>query len=78
MWNHVIPHFEQFLGELQLKPEDRKYADGKAERVAKSLFAKYYPSQQFFDPNCYVKVGSYGKGTAIRPRSDLDLLFILP
>ena len=27
---------------------------------------------------CYVKVGSYGKGTASRPRSDLDMLFVLP
>ena len=29
-------------------------------------------------PSSYVKVGSYGKGTATRPRTDLDMLFVLP
>jgi hypothetical protein len=77
LWIHVIPHFEQFLGELELKDKERLDAEGKAERIAKSLFAKYYPNQAF-DPLCYVKVGSYGKGTATRPRTDLDMLFVLP
>ena len=77
MWNYVIPHFEQFLTDLQLENEDRKDADGKAERVAKSLFAKYHPGQ-IFTPDCYVKVGSVGKETATKPRTDLDMLFVLP
>jgi hypothetical protein len=46
-------------------------AEGKAERIARSLFAKYYPNQAF-DASSYVKVGSYSKGTAARPRTDLD------
>jgi hypothetical protein len=77
MWIHVIPHFNQFLKDLELSVEDRADADGKAERVARSLFATYYPNQQFTH-TCYVKVGSYGKGIASNPRSDLDMLFILP
>jgi len=77
LWRHVIPHFEQFLGELELKSPERLDAERKAERIARSLFAKYYPNQTF-DPLCYVKVGSYGKGTATRPRTDLDMLFVLP
>ncbi len=77
MWTHVIPHFEQFLGQLDLKVPDRLIAEGKADRIARSLFAKYYPNQ-IFTATSYVKVGSYGKGTATKPRSDLDMLFILP
>ena len=77
MWAHVIRHFEQLLRELELKDPERLDAEGKAERIAKSLFAKYYPNQTFTAWS-YVKVGSYGKGTATRPRTDLDMLFVLP
>jgi len=77
LWQYVIPHFEQFLGEVELKDPERLDAEGKAERIAKSLFAKYYPNQ-VFTAWSYVKVGSYGKGTATRPPSDLDMLFVLP
>lgn len=77
MWIHVIPHFNQFLKDLELSLADSKDADGKAERVARSLFASYYPNQTFTSSS-YLKVGSYGKGIASKPRSDLDMLFILP
>jgi hypothetical protein len=77
LWRYVIPHFEQFLGELELKLPERLDAEGKADRIARSLFAKYYPDQ-VFTPACYLKVGSYGKATATRPRTDLDMLFVLP
>jgi hypothetical protein len=77
LWAHVIGHFEQFLGELELKVAERQDAEGKADRIARSLFSKYYPNQ-VFDAGSYVKVGSYGKGTATRPRTDLDMLFLLP
>lgn len=78
MWQYVIPHFDAFLKQLELPPEDRRDADGKAERVARSLYAKYYPSRLLFDPSCYLKVGSYGKDTAATCDTDLDMLFILP
>jgi UTP:GlnB (protein PII) uridylyltransferase len=77
LWQYVIPHFEQFLGELELRTPERLDAEGKADRIARSLFAKYYPDQ-VFTPACYAKVGSYGKRTATRPRTDLDMLFVLP
>lgn len=76
MWIYVIPHFSQFLDELELKPPERADAEGKAERVARCLWDKYYTGD--FNSQCYVKVGSYGKGTASRPPSDLDMLFLLP
>ena len=44
VWDFVIPNFERFLKELDLSPADRKDADSKAERIARSLFAKYYPN----------------------------------
>jgi hypothetical protein len=78
VWQYVIPHFNSFLSALELTTEDRNDADGKAERIARSLFAKYYPYHRFFDPSCYVKVGSYGKNSASSNHSDLDMLFILP
>lgn len=78
MWNFVIPHFEHFLKELELSADDRENADGKAERIARSLFTKYYPNRLIFDPSCYMKVGSYGKDTACAADTDLDVLFILP
>jgi hypothetical protein len=78
VWNYVIAHFDSFLKELELSPDDRKDADRKAERIARSLFAKYYPNKLIFDPSCYVKVGSYGKDCGSSNHSDLDMLFILP
>ncbi len=77
MWNYVIPHFDGFLKKLELSADDRKDAEGKAERIARSLYAKYYPNRSF-DPTCYIKVGSYGKDTAAAADTDLDMLFILP
>jgi hypothetical protein len=76
LWQSVIPHFSSFLKELELKPQERLDAETKANRIAKRLWAKYYAGD--FNPNCYVIVGSYGKRTAIRPPSDLDMLFLLP
>lgn len=78
MWDYVIPHFSRFLKELELKPEERSDAETKADRVARSLWSYYYGENGEFNPKCYVKVGSYGKGTATRPPSDLDMLFLLP
>lgn len=65
------------MREIQLHPNQCADAEAKAKRVAKSLFAKYYPDQEF-DPACYLIGGSYGKGTAAKPRTDVDLNFILP
>ena len=77
LWTHVIPHFEQFLVELELTDDQRTDAFGKATRLADSLASNYYPNQSF-DPNVAMVSGSLGKHTAIRPPSDVDLIFILP
>jgi hypothetical protein len=76
LWINVIPHFDDFLKQLALTTDERSDAEGKAERVARCLWNKCYEGE--FNPGCYLKVGSYGKGTACRPQSDLDLMFLLP
>ncbi len=76
MWDHVIPHFTRFLNDLELESKERADAESKADRIARSLWSSYYGGE--FDSRCYVKVGSYGKLTATRPKSDLDMLFLLP
>jgi len=76
LWNYVVPHFQKFLSELELSAANRIDGEAKAERVAKSLFADYYPGP--FDRSCYSIVGSYAKGTAAKPRSDIDMIFVLP
>jgi hypothetical protein len=37
VWNFGTPHFERFLEELELSTDDRKDADSKAERIARSF-----------------------------------------
>ena len=76
MWVHVIPHFEKFLAELELTEDQRAGAFGKANRVAQSLAAKYYPNQTF-NPSVFTIGGSLGKNTGIST-SDVDLIFYLP
>ncbi|MDQ2833778.1 MAG: hypothetical protein M3Y50_08560 [Acidobacteriota bacterium] len=77
MWHYVISHFTRFLDELELSSQDRMDAIGKAGRIARKLFSVWYPSVDF-DPGCYAIVGSYGKGTAAKPRTDVDMIFVLP
>lgn len=77
MWNCVIPHFSKFLNDLELDSTDRADALGKADRIARKLYSVWYPGMDF-DPRCYAIVGSYGKGTAAKPRTDVDMIFVLP
>jgi hypothetical protein len=78
LYHHVEAHFRQFLGELELLPIERQNAEGKALRIAKSLFTRYYSETAPFDPTCYAVVGSYGKNVAARPRTDIDMIFVMP
>ncbi len=75
---HVEGHFRQFLNTLDLETNERLDAEGKAQRVATALHARYYPTRGFFNPSCYQIVGSYGKNTAAKPRTDIDMIFVLP
>lgn len=76
MWAYVIPHFTTFLSNLDLTQNQQDDAKTKVNNVVRCLQAKYY--QGPYDPGNAIIVGSYGKNTAVRPPSDIDMLYLLP
>lgn len=76
MWNFVTQHFTDFSQNIELSDEQHIDAIKKAYNIANSLYKNYWGDN--FDPNCILFVGSYGKKTAIRTNTDVDLLFLLP
>jgi hypothetical protein len=52
MRRYITQHLADFVGELNLPLEARRDAEGRAERVARSLFAEYYPDQAYTG-SCY-------------------------
>ncbi len=75
-WRYVRPRFRSALSNLALT--DAQIADGfgKSRGVAASLNRHYWDSSDG-DANKLI-VGSWGKGTAIRPPTDIDQFCILP
>lgn len=69
-------HFTTFLANLELTRSQRDDAMTKVNSVGRCLHAKYYHG--VYDPANVVVVGSYGKNTAVRPPSDIDMLYLLP
>ncbi len=76
MWLYVTAHFDAFQRNIALRPDEHADALGKAERVARSLHAGYYQGE--FNLRNLLITGSYAKQTAIRPTSDVDLMYFLP
>ncbi|MCE5198211.1 MAG: nucleotidyltransferase [Armatimonadota bacterium] len=76
MWNYVIPHFNAFLANLTLTPNQQSDIATKVESVGRCLYSRYYDG--LYDSAKALVVGSHGKSTAIRPVSDIDVLFIMP
>lgn len=75
-WIAVQPRFEQFHGNLSLTP--RQFLDGMTKRrsVVGCLNRHYYGSASGTDNSFFI--GSWAKGTAIRPPRDVDVYFVLP
>lgn len=69
--------FNLFLSRLELSPLQRNNALTKAANVDRVLRNTYYPLLGMSN-HAHIIVGSYLKGTAIAPPSDIDILFILP
>jgi len=65
-----------FLSNLELTQSQRDDAMTKVSSVGGCLHTKYY--QGAYDSGNVVVVGSYGKGTAVRPPSDIDIIYLLP
>lgn len=76
-WIYVTRHFNDFMINLQLTKAQRDDAVTKANNIASALRAKYRP-YEVTNGNDYLIVGSYGKGTMIRPPTDIDMLYRLP
>lgn len=68
--------FNRFLSNIQLTESQLNDAKTKHEGVRRTLHNHYYSSGYFSSTS--ILVGSYGKNTATRPPSDIDILFIMP
>jgi hypothetical protein len=73
---NVGAKFERFLSNIQLTEAQLEDAQSKHERV-RDVLKKHYYSSGWTGPTS-ILIGSYGKGTACRPPTDVDILFIMP
>lgn len=76
MWTHLTGHFTAFQNNIVLTADEHSDVWGKSERIGKALHARYYEGE--YDPARLLLAGSYGRRTAIRPTSDVDLMFQMP
>ncbi|MFG1255710.1 hypothetical protein V5F79_00170 [Xanthobacter flavus] len=76
MWIGVIPRFWTFQNELLLTADHIEDGQTKTRGVFGSLQRAYWPDRAGDPPGFWV--GSWGKGTQVRPPSDVDVMFELP
>ncbi len=75
-WTYVEKRFNTFLSKIELTATQREDGQTKISSVTKCLNQAYWGSDSSID-NSFA-IGSWGKGTAIRPPRDVDLYFVLP
>lgn len=75
--SEVGPRFETFLTNISLTTANREDAKTKYDGVASKLHAYYYPTTAY-NGSTKLLIGSYGKGTAVRPPRDVDVRFLMP
>jgi hypothetical protein len=68
--------FDQFLANLELTDTQRQDGQTKHQGVRQVLNQEYYHSTS--ETANSMLVGSWGKGTVVRPPRDIDVLFVLP
>jgi hypothetical protein len=75
-WHYVRWRFRAFLANLAITPSQREDGTTKQAGVRACLNRHYYgtPSET---ANSFL-IGSWGKGTQVRPSRDIDILFLLP
>src|SRR6267143_5088735 len=76
MWAGVRQRFSAFHKELLLTPDQESDGLVKQGGVRAKLQEMYYPGGDP-DPAGFM-VGSWGKGTQVRPPRDVDVFFVLP
>jgi len=69
--------FEKFYETIKLTSAQEEDAEKKYNGVCKTLHDFYYPNSEY-DGTTKLLIGSFGKGTNIRPPRDVDVLFIMP
>lgn len=68
--------FEKFLKEWEITQEVHEKIQKRFERITSKLDFYYYGKNSYYRTS--LQVGSYGRGTAIKGVSDLDMIYILP
>jgi hypothetical protein len=68
--------FNRFIRNIEVTPDEQSDAKGKVERVGSKLHSRYYDT--VFTGSTAMIIGSYGKGTQVRPPRDVDILFLMP
>lgn len=73
----VGTRFDNFLSNISLTAANRQDAKIKYDGVAGKLHSYYYPTTTY-NGSTKLLIGSYGKGTAVRPPRDVDVRFLMP
>lgn len=68
--------FRRFLRNIELTDSQKEDAQRKHQGVRKALHDSYYVGA--YTGSTSILAGSYGKNTAVRPPTDVDILFIMP
>ena len=76
MWIGVTERFRRFHADVNLTDDQIDDGLGKQFGVRQSLQRQYYGESTDKPPG--FMVGSWGKGTQVRPSLDVDIFFVLP
>lgn len=72
----VFSKFEKFCQNLNVPSSTRSSISDRYEKITQRLNTDFWEIDSKIEHSLYV--GSYGRGTAVRGFSDLDIIFILP
>jgi hypothetical protein len=75
-WQYVRWRFRAFLANLTITPSQREDGTTKQAGVRACLNRHYFGTTSETE-NSFL-IGSWGKGTQVRPPRDVDILFLLP
>jgi hypothetical protein len=75
-WRYVTDRFNALLANLALTPDQRNDGSTKQTGVRACLNRHYWGNPS--DAANSLLIGSWGKGTQVRPPRDVDVLFLLP
>lgn len=79
-WRNVTGRFQNFIGNLQPTPQERKRAQTAVGDIAACLDWRFQDEPAFKNDKTgtAVTIGGHAKGTAIRPARGVDMLYVLP